>query len=559
MRKLKPAATLIVVLLLLLLVKNTVEGRNYTIQKAGNGNVDEGLWSSFISANINSTPMTMETNGKAICNVAGAFMSENLDILIPVKYANEVFDCSAVLYSDNLLRLERNEVSLELTTSGIGKGGIYDKEGTLYVSTAEVCKGLNLSYEFDMEKNKLTVLAKDLGARAIPYKYDMRETLRAPKVRNQGRFGTCWAFSALSALESSLLPAESLQYSVDHMTYNNSFNLDINTGGAYTMGMAYLVNWQGPVLEREDPYGDNQTNSNLKAVKHVQEIRMIGEKNYDAIKEAVYKFGAVQTSIYNSLANEYSTSPHYNKAKSAYCYRGTEKSNHEIIIVGWDDNYSRTNFAQQPEADGAFICQNSWGTGFGENGYFYVSYYDTNIGVHNLVYTSIEEPDNYGNIYQSDLCGWVGQIGFNNPTACAMNVYTAKSDETVEAAGFYAVGADTKYEVYVVDKFAAPEDVKLRNLKPAASGTLNWAGFYTIPIKPVEIKGGDRFAIIVKLTVPNAVHPIAIEYQGNELSKNADLSDGEGYVSYAGEGWVNTEETHKSNLCLKAYTNNKSN
>ena len=32
-------------------------------------------------------------------------------------------------------------------------------------------------------------------------------------------------------------------------------------------------------------------------------------------------------------------------------------------------------------------AKNSWGDGFGENGIFYVSYYDTNIGTHNVAYT----------------------------------------------------------------------------------------------------------------------------------------------------------------------------
>ena len=58
--------------------------------------------------------------------------------------------------------------------------------------------------------------------------------------------------------------------------------------------------------------------------------------------------------------------------------------------------------------DGAFICQNSWGGGFGDNGVFYISYYDTNIGVHNVVYTGVESTKNYDNIFfhQSDSGYW---------------------------------------------------------------------------------------------------------------------------------------------------------
>ena len=59
----------------------------------------------------------------------------------------------------------------------------------------------------------------------------------------------------------------------------------------------------------------------------------------------------------------------------------------------------------------AHLFANSWGENFGENGVFYVSYYDSNIGTHNVVYR-IEDVDNYDNIYQSDLCGWVGKMGY---------------------------------------------------------------------------------------------------------------------------------------------------
>ena len=50
---------------------------------------------------------------------------------------------------------------------------------------------------------------------------------------------------------------------------------------------------------------------------------------------------------------------------------------------------------QDLEGDGAFICQNSWGSSFGDNGVFYVSYYDTNVGTHNVVSVSYTHLDVY--------------------------------------------------------------------------------------------------------------------------------------------------------------------
>lgn len=151
---------------------------------------------------------------------------------------------------------------------------------------------------------------------------------------------------------------------MDHMTLCNGFNMTQNDGGEYTMGMAYLAAWKGPVYEKDDPYGDNQTNEDLTAVKHVQEMQIIESKDYEKIKEAVFKYGGVQTSIYNALRSSQSSSPYYNKSTDAYCYIGTEKPNHDVVIVGWDDSYSKDNFNTDLEGDGAFICQNSWGDNF---------------------------------------------------------------------------------------------------------------------------------------------------------------------------------------------------
>ena len=40
----------------------------------------------------------------------------------------------------------------------------------------------------------------------LPSFYDYREEGRSVPVRDQGQFGTCWAFASLTALETSLMP-----------------------------------------------------------------------------------------------------------------------------------------------------------------------------------------------------------------------------------------------------------------------------------------------------------------------------------------------------------------
>ena len=67
----------------------------------------------------------------------------------------------------------------------------------------------------------------------------------------------------------------------------------------------------------------------------------------------------------------------YNGTTKSYCYTGTGDPNHDVVIVGWDDDYAASNFSPRRAGNGAFIVRNSWGSGWGASGYFYVSYYDT--------------------------------------------------------------------------------------------------------------------------------------------------------------------------------------
>lgn len=397
----------------------------------------------------------------------------------------------------------------------------------------------------------------------LPDAYDYRKAGRAPQIGNQGSLGTCWAFASLTALESSLLPAEKTTFAVDHMSMHNSFLLGQDDGGEYTMSMAYLLAWQGPVLGYEDPYGDGYSPDNLKPAKHIQEIQVLGSKDYEAIKRAVYLEGGVQSSLYTSMRDYESESIYYNRNTNSYCYIGSEKPNHDSVIVGWDDSYPKENFNMELQGDGAFICTNSWGEDFGEQGYFYVSYYDSNIGVHNIVYTGVEAPDNYDNIYQSDLCGWVGQIGYGKAEAWFANSYRAKKGEALSAAGFYATDKNTEYEIYVARHLAgagaADMEECLNSRRPLVKGRLANAGFYTIPLKEkILLDDNEKFAIIIKIMTPGTVHPVAIEYDAGDGIAQVDLTDGEGYLSHDGRTWEHVEETQKCNVCLKAYTDHVS-
>ena len=397
-----------------------------------------------------------------------------------------------------------------------------------------------------------TALAEEIPEEGLPAYYDGRETGRAPQVKNQGNLGTCWALAATSALEANLCPAETWSFSADHMSMQNGYGNNQHDGGAYTMAMAYLAAWIGPVTEEADPYGDGYSPDGLSPVKHVQEMHMIRDASVEEIKKEVYLYGAVQASIYVADGS-LDASPYYSSANDSYRYTGEESANHDILIIGWDDSYQAANFTNPPSGNGAFICQNSWGNQFGENGIFYVSYEDARIRETCVSYAVIENTDNYGQIYQSDLCGWVGQIGYGSDTCYFANVYTPTGNETLEAVGFYATDRNTSYEVYVVERFADTSSLVV--WEPDVAGSFETAGYYTVPLEEtVSLAAGEPFAVLVKITTPDSPYPVAAEYQADEMTQNVTIDDGQGYISNNGYLWTRTEQQYGCNICLKAYT-----
>lgn len=528
-------------------------------------NLDAGIWNPLIAGSVNEKEISVLVDNREInTKGSGIFMDENLSLMLPVSLLRDSFNCGAHLYGGNELLIEKRDkeisfvldepaVTVNKEKHEIGSSMVC-RDGEYYVPADAVSECLDFTYEWDVEQNQARAMDNAAGASILPARYDLRERQRMPLVKDQGKYGTCWAFAALSAMESALMPEESPIFSPDHMSIQNHFYLEQADGGNYTMGMAYLLAWEGPVYEAQDPYGDHVSPDGLQPVKHVQEIQIIELKDYEKIKEAVLKYGGVQTSIYSAVTGPQPDSEYYNSANSAYCYMGSEAPNHDVLIIGWDDHYPRENFNTPLEGDGAFICQNSWGEQFGEDGVFYISYYDVNIGSHNVVYTGIEDTDNYASIHQSDLCGWVGQLGYGRDSIYGANVYLADRDEDLQAAGFYALGKDTGYELFVVPEFTGIDS--LSQARKVAEGHLGNAGYYTVPFDvSVPVQAGEKFAVVLHITTPGTEKPLAIEFAADEFTSIVDLADGEAYISVTGRRWESLEETQESNLCLKAYGN----
>ena len=390
----------------------------------------------------------------------------------------------------------------------------------------------------------------------LPDYYNLNDYGYVTIPKNQQDGGNCWAFAAMSALESCILKASG---DVLDLSENNMKNLLArfsdyginyrfpNSGGDNNMPIGYLISWLGAVLESEDEYRDkNHISPVLDSVVHVQNVVFLKRSNYtdnDDIKLAIINYGAVATTMYYDVAKWVGN-------KVCHYYSGNSTTNHAVAIVGWDDNLS----IPDAPGKGAWIVKNSWGPDWANNGYFYVSYYDTAFARPNSTasYTFIfNDALHYDKNYQYDFSGTTDYFYLPNNTVWYQNRYVASDNEFLASVSTYFLKNTTyEIEISVNDK-----------LQLTQSGSSK-AGYYTINLKqPIPLVKGDVFKVTFKITVGGDVaFPISEYMSLNKYAYDVNCSfislDGVNFSDLYNYTW-NDYPGHYYNsqvACIKAFT-----
>ena len=331
----------------------------------------------------------------------------------------------------------------------------------------------------------------------LPAKYDSRKLGYVTSVKNQGLKNSCWAFGVNAAVESSLLKTTKEKYDLSENTVVNTKLQYSKFGNIYQiefgdkdLSNGHLVSWLGTFSQEYDQYDEYGKISELTSTEeniHIQDILVIpgNRKNtMSLMKDAIYKYGAISGSIHGSSDPKF-----YNAKKAAYYSYGNVKINHEICIVGWDDNFSKYNFVKTPKANGAWIVKNSYGTDYGDKGYIYVSYYDETISKENQTAYIFTNTVKYNKNYQTDLLGRNDYfVSYEGDVIHYANTYYMTENDYLGAVGTWFNNKGVKYSFRIV--------VNDRTVHQQ-TGSSPYSGFSTIKLtKLIPVKAKDEVQII---------------------------------------------------------------
>lgn len=302
---------------------------------------------------------------------------------------------------------------------------------------------------------------------SIPEKYDLRDYIDL-KVKNQGPNGDCVPTSISTTIESyvrlkqkngelgfiteppvfSMVPIDSTGYAKliptedsdkvikkfysgeisteDELAlaYGETENPDLKFELSKIKTKYQMINKNGTKDSFENLVGIKKKIENGNVIYQNKARETIDSNQVDNIRKEIKKY-IIENGGIESLVNI----SYIKRAKFCNTNENVDP-NHGVVIIGWDDNYSRLNFPEpiRPHSDGAYIVQNSWGTVWGDNGVFYVSYEDVTIesslnGIGQIVelddkeapIVKVEETtdnitvkitDNYGSGYKSGKYIW---------------------------------------------------------------------------------------------------------------------------------------------------------
>ncbi len=463
----------------------------------------------------------------------------------------------------------------------------------------------------------------------FPSRYDPRDNGSVTPVKNQGDFGVCWSFSSIGTMEQVVYKQTGLKCDYSEEALRTALSSDVQrkiksdkntqediipdlglykrnkfTSGVFYGAMQYLsrinsplskeISWISPNLESDIPYNEyapylndamcqkmntSYANAYVTGVHYEKYLRSSNDTGYDEnsnyykniqrIKNAIVEYGGMAMD-FNSNQGDYlnwNTGAFFNKEYNL-------ENAHEVVCVGWDDNYSKSNFniGSQPNRDGAWLVKNSWGTSRGEKGFYWISYEDPTVcyvGTINII-DEVSKVSKNEKTLSYDYTPMYNLIPGRTLSPKENNAYMANvynisnltsTYDSINKITFYSSAIGANYDIHIVPLANGQGIDNVASYgESLASGSIDYEGIYTAHFDEDYIipDGTYKIAVLVQFSNNNSV-PIGIKYNAETNSDDENytscINPGESFYFDYNDKWKDLSggksSTEKGNFCIR--------
>ena len=367
-----------------------------------------------------------------------------------------------------------------------------------------------------------------------------------PEVRNQNPYNTCWAFAAVGAMEIDLIkdgksPVDLSEFFLayfsahnypspkaggegDSVTYTGTGSY-LDNGGHSTLAYHILASLIGTTTESDNPYPGRDEEDLLPAAYTSIAAQITGAYSMSAadvtlLKKQIQEHGSVKVSIYMPYSGNYDRIIAVEDGRIGYSsstaalYGTYAKTNHDVLLVGWDDNFARDNFVPDlaPASKGAWKARNSWGADFGEGGYFWISYEDASLKSGKAVAYDADIQNISDYCYSYDKSYSPTQNVSVKDQAVVKQAFTVGAQELLQSVGIEITSGNVTLSARILANGA--------EIAASNAVTAEHSGFYLLKLKqPYLITGNTAVEVEVTCKANTSGGEVIIPYQFDGVKK----------------------------------------